>query len=426
MNQNVGKVAMLHYTCPPVVGGVEAVMADHARLFAARGYLIKVIAGRGPLPDKTPSGVSTVIEPLLDSKNERLLALNAALDRGELPADFARYEDEVFQQLQDLLKGYSTCIVHNALTLHKNLPLTAALIRLSALSTTKFISWCHDLAWTNSLYAEVLHPGYPWNLLHTTSPAITYVAISPQRQQEIVKTFQPPLAAEAVPIIPNGIDFAEFLGISEETQLVIKAAQLDQARNQGGLLLLLPARITRRKNIELGIKVVAALKELGQNPRLIVTGPPGPHNPKNDVYVRELLALREELEVESEVVFLMEKWVDQAGQPRRLSDQVINELYRYSDALFFPSTQEGFGIPILEAALLHLPIFCSELEPFRQIAADLPHYFRVSEDPQSIAHRIIEQLNQNPYHRLRCIVIKNNLWDSIFEKQIEPLVNSKI
>lgn len=397
-------------------------MADHARLFAARGYWVEVIAGRGPLPDDAPPGVSTIIAPLLDSKNPRLLALNAALDRGELPADFALYEEELFQQLQDLLQGYSTCIVHNALTLHKNLPLTAALTRLSACSAVKFISWCHDLAWTNPLYAEVLHPGYPWSLLKTTASAITYVAISPQRQQEILETFQPPLTPEVVPVIPNGIDLAEFLGIGAETSQVIKAAQLDQARSEGALFFLLPARITRRKNIELGIRVIAALKELGQNPRLVVTGPPGPHNPKNDLYLHELLALREELEVASEVVFLMEKWVDPTGVSRTLSDQVINELYRYSDALFFPSSQEGFGIPLLEAALLHLPIFCSDLEPFRQIAADLPHYFRLNESPPTIARFIVEQLSQNPYHLLRRAVIKNNLWDNIFEKEIEPLL----
>jgi len=55
MSQQIGKIAMLHYTCPPVVGGVEAVMADHARLFAARGYQVTVITGRGHfLPTRRP------------------------------------------------------------------------------------------------------------------------------------------------------------------------------------------------------------------------------------------------------------------------------------------------------------------------------------------------------------------------------------
>src|SRR5690349_18624131 len=102
MDFKAGSIAMLHYTCPPVVGGVEAVMAAHARLFAAKGYAVTVIAGRGPAPVNPPSGVSTLIEPLVDSKNPRLLQINAALDRGEVPEDFARYEEELFQRLQVL------------------------------------------------------------------------------------------------------------------------------------------------------------------------------------------------------------------------------------------------------------------------------------------------------------------------------------
>src|SRR5690349_6746733 len=126
MNHKAAKVAMLHYTCPPVVGGVESVMAAHARLFAAHDYEVKIIDGRGPAPDHSPPRISTIIEPLIDSKNERLLAINACLDRGEVPSDFAHYEEEIFLKLKDLLEGFSACIIHNALTLHKNLPLTAA------------------------------------------------------------------------------------------------------------------------------------------------------------------------------------------------------------------------------------------------------------------------------------------------------------
>ncbi len=422
MNSIPAKIAMLHYTCPPVVGGVEAVMAAHARLFAKRGYKVRIIAGRGPVPENNLAAITTIIEPLIDSKNEILLGFNAALDRGEVPAGFDDYVETLYQRLQKLLEGYAVCIVHNALTLHKNLPLTAALIRLAESDQLKLIGWCHDLAWANPLYAEVLYPGYPWELLKISTSNITYVAISEQVKSQILRHFRPPLKPEAIPVVPNGVDFAEFLGISAETSAIADAAGIEAARLENALLLLLPARITRRKNIELGIKVVAALKKLNQNSRLIVTGPPGPHNPKNDVYLRELIALRQEFEVENEVIFLMEKWADETGKPRTLSDQNISELYRYADALFFPSTQEGFGIPILEAGLIRLPIFCTDLEPFRQIAGDLPHYFRADDAPSAIARLIVEQLSQNRYYQLRRIVIERNTWDSIFNRQIEPLI----
>jgi mannosylglucosylglycerate synthase len=415
------KIAILHFTCPPVVGGVEIIMAAHARLFAQAGYDVTVIAGRGPVPDSDDPRITTVIESLVDSKNPRLLEINSSLDAGRVPEDFAAYEAETFTTLEKLLEGYDACIVHNAFTLHKNLPLTSALLRLAeSLPQTRFISWCHDLAWTNPLYAPVLYEREPWTLLKRNSPHVTYVAISPQRQDEILATFEPPLVAQNVPIVPNGVSLTHFLKLGNETRAVLQAAELDSPADD--LILLLPARITRRKNVELAVKVTAALKAQGQPVKMVITGPPGPHNPKNDEYVRELLTLRAELQVQNEVIFLMEKWRTPEGLPRTISDEVIADLYRYADALFFPSTQEGFGIPMLEAGLARLPIFASRLNPFVEIAGELPHYFAPDDDPAAIAGMITTELEQNRQHRLRRKVIEQYTWESIFAKQIEPLV----
>ena len=39
-------IAILHYSVPPIVGGVESVIAHHARLMAANGHSVRLIAGR--------------------------------------------------------------------------------------------------------------------------------------------------------------------------------------------------------------------------------------------------------------------------------------------------------------------------------------------------------------------------------------------
>ena len=41
------KIGLVHYTAPPVVGGVEAILAKHARLMTEAGHHVCVIAGRG-------------------------------------------------------------------------------------------------------------------------------------------------------------------------------------------------------------------------------------------------------------------------------------------------------------------------------------------------------------------------------------------
>ena len=420
--KNRPSIAMLHYTCPPVVGGVEAVMAAHARLFAAYGYPVTLLTGRGPVPSTSRPGIETRLEPLLDSKGERLNALNRELEKGIIPSDFAAFTDELLERLLVLLEGHTACIVHNALTLHKNLPLTAALARASSQTTVKIIAWCHDLAWTNPLYLPALYDKYPWNLLKQAVPGITYVAISPQRQKEILETFEPTLSSCDVQIVPNGVSQELFLGLKPATCEVLKTAGLLQARKEGALLLLLPARITRRKNIELAIKTLAALKNRGINARLIVTGPPGPHNVRIDEYVQELLALRKRLGVVEETVFLMERWLETDGAPRVVEDEVIADLYRYCDALIFPSSQEGFGIPILEAGLSRLPVFCADIPPFIELAGKHGVYFAPDADPETVATLILQKLVNDSAYQLRQEVLSKYTWETVFERSILPLL----
>ena len=44
-------IALVHYAAPPVVGGVERVLASHAVLLADAGHEVRIIAGRVGSPD---------------------------------------------------------------------------------------------------------------------------------------------------------------------------------------------------------------------------------------------------------------------------------------------------------------------------------------------------------------------------------------
>ena len=52
-------------------------------------------------------------------------------------------------------------------------------------------------------------------------------------------------------------------------------------------------------------------------------------------------------------------------------------LYFYNNSLMyvFPSIDEGFGIPLIEALKLKVPVICSDIPIFREIAADSVVYF---------------------------------------------------
>jgi glycosyltransferase involved in cell wall biosynthesis len=51
-----------------------------------------------------------------------------------------------------------------------------------------------------------------------------------------------------------------------------------------------------------------------------------------------------------------------------LDEAGLREQYRRADILLYPSTYEGFGLPILEAQAMRLPVITSDLEPMRSVA----------------------------------------------------------
>jgi len=51
-----------------------------------------------------------------------------------------------------------------------------------------------------------------------------------------------------------------------------------------------------------------------------------------------------------------------------ISDIDLQNLYKTSNLLLFPSLTEGFGLPILEAQYFDLPVITSDKEPMRSVA----------------------------------------------------------
>lgn len=409
MNSPKPHIAILHYAAPPTIGGVESTIAVHARLLADHGYPVKIIAGRGEPFD---SRVPVEIIPTIDSKHSFVTQVNQKLARGYVPNDLAPLTIALSHILTGVLQDIDICIAHNVLTLHKNLALTTALYEMVRARSVRLIAWCHDFAWTDPVYANELHAGLPWDLLRHIWADVKYVAVSEARQRELARLLD--LDERKIAVVPPGIDACDFFGVTETTVHWIREFKLLDAAP----LLLLPARVTRRKNIELAIEITGALRDVGHNPKLIIMGPLGPHNPANRDYLDELLALRRQCGVEEAVIFLQDEGdagVDNASR---------RDLYALADALLFTSEREGFGIPILEAGLARLPIFCSDLAPFRESAHDYAHFFALDESPQSIAARLGEFLDQDTRYQMKQRVLKEYTWERIFEERMEPLLGN--
>lgn len=86
--------------------------------------------------------------------------------------------------------------------------------------------------------------------------------------------------------------------------------------------------------------------------RLVHTGPPSSHT-------RELECCVERLGLSHRVSFL-----GFVARPR------LAALYRDALALCYPSRAEGFGLPVLEALRLGLPVVASDIPPVREVAGE--------------------------------------------------------
>lgn len=407
-------IALLHYAGPPLVGGVEVTIAAHARVLAADGWQVKIVAGSG---GAVAPGVEVIIDPLLGSRGDVIEQVNSELARGVVSAAYHALVTQIVAVLSVALAGVDAVMVHNVVSLHKNLAFTAALAQLQrAGQLPKVLAWCHDFAWLDPLYLAELHPGEPWDLLRQVWPNTRYVVVSQDRRAMLAGLLG--LPASDVAVVTPGVDLVAFLKLEPETAALIDQFKLLDAEP----LLLLPARITRRKNIEAAIAIIGGLRDAGLQPKLVVTGPPGPHNPTNAAYLAHLQALRDATGDPASVVFLYEVFRDEAGKPRPVSDAMLSDFYRIADGLLFPSRYEGFGIPIIEAALAGLPMFASDIAPFRETAGEAALLFDLAASPHATAARIAEFFRTDVRSTLRRRVRQAYTWEAIYRRDIKPLL----
>ncbi|MBX7206836.1 MAG: glycosyltransferase [Verrucomicrobiaceae bacterium] len=358
------RIAIVHYTAPPVIGGVERIVGEQARALSARGHQVDVVCGRC---------------------------------------------DEVMPRLQDAAAGYEAVIVHNVFTMPFDLKLTAALREMAeSQAGVRFINWVHDIAAVNPNYSHLSWDAQDMALLKNP-PRALHVAVSEVRRFEYLALTR--LAEDQCRIIPNGVDVAGILALTDRVNALVANLRLWDR----DYVLLHPARVLRRKNIELGLRVVRALMDLGLDVAYLVTGAPDAHQAEGAAYGAELLALIQELSLEDSAVFL--------GDTLTLTNEDVRSLYAVADALLFPSKAEGFGLPVVEAGLHGVPVFCSDIPAHREVGQCIASYFDLDDDPALIAHGITTHPVVESRYVRRMTLAGWLDWPRICVAYIEPLLN---
>ncbi|MFQ6091443.1 MAG: glycosyltransferase [bacterium] len=409
----MNQVALIHYSCPPVIGGVEFVIQGQARVMASHGHQVKLIVGTG---GRLPEAVVEII-PEIGSRHGHVAEINEALLGGEIPDGFYPLKATIAAKVKAALKGVKVCLIHNVMTMPFNLGLTAALSDIidELGGHIRFYLWCHDAALIDPNYEIPRPKEYPWHLLGRAHPGAQYVMISKLRRRQICTLLGIP--EQDALVVPNGLDMKALLGISDRLwQLALEKGFLED-----DLVMLFPSRILRRKNYELGIQIVRALKDQGKKAKLLITAPPDPHAHETVRYFKELHDLCQDLDVQSDVLFLYDLRHPYFPEGK-VSFGDLRNLYALCDLLLVTSREEGFGLPLLEAGAFKLPIACANIEPLGEVAGAHALYFDLNEQPTRIAEKIWQLYSSFPTSAMFKRVIFNFSWEAIYRDYLKNIV----
>ncbi len=394
-------IALLHYTSWPSIGGVETILRQQSELLAADGFTVQLLVGAGAA---FSDSIETCAIAELNGPDPAVVAAQREALNGQPGPAFQALTGQLRRRLEPIFLECSSIIVHNYFTMPFNLAATRVLSDFAS-EGFPIVAWTHDLAALNVDYVVPRNP--VCDLLRQKLPGALYVTISELRAREFkVLTGEAPDL-----VIPNGVDFGRLAGLPAQLE-----ERLDVVWGET-LVLFYPTRVVPRKNIELAIKIVAALIEQGQPARLIISGAANLLSVTNEPYLEELRSLVEKCGMAEQVIW--------ASEYCAVDDECLRALYLASDALLFTSRQEGFGLPPTEAAFLRLPVFCSDIEPLRTIAGGSATVFDLRASPENIAKIIRDTLDKDEPFTRRRKLLRQYSARQLYLDRLKPLLWSK-
>ncbi len=110
-------------------------------------------------------------------------------------------------------------------------------------------------------------------------------------------------------------------------------------------------------------------------------------------------------------------------------DVTLQRLVRGAAAILFPSFAEGYGMPLVEAMILGVPVIASDLSVFREVTQDIPEFLDPLDGPAWIS--LIEDYAKSGSERRaaqveRLQMFKAPTWDDhfkVFERSADRIRN---
>jgi glycosyltransferase involved in cell wall biosynthesis len=172
--------------------------------------------------------------------------------------------------------------------------------------------------------------------------------------------------------LPPGRVAVTHLAVDRSSFFPRAAAEVEAVRARYGLpgrFILYAAASLPHKNHARLLGALKILKERGEDLRLVLIG-------ARDKGAEALARNIEQAGLADDVVFT--GW---------LPFEDIPPLYCAAEAFVYPTLNEGFGLPVIEAMACGVPVVCSDIEPLPEVAGDAARFVNAS-DQAAIADGI--------------------------------------
>jgi len=227
--------------------------------------------------------------------------------------------------------------------------------------STKYVVTVHDLLFCR--YPELFNPIdvqiYKLKMARSCRAADQVIAVSEQTKEDLISYFQ--IDPAKIKVVYQGAH-----EIFNQDVSSAKSQSVKQKYNLPDRYLLFVSTIDKRKNVQL---ILQALKERSDwSLPLVVVGRP-------TSYLADLKAYIAEQGLQDKVLFL-----------HNVAFEDLPAVYQMAHVFIYPSYFEGFGIPIIEAQRMGVPVITSTGSCFREAGGNGALYGAPDDPAALIAH----------------------------------------
>lgn len=195
----------------------------------------------------------------------------------------------------------------------------------------------------NTLWLKIFRP-----LAVAAAKKSPYIATLTEHSKEKIEKYT---GISQHKIIPVGVGAPDQVGdLNEANEIAKKNIPIKQ-------FLLHVGTFEKRKNLPILIKAFYIIRNQGYDLDLVLIGKASPKPTLDDS--EAIYSLIKQFELQDNVIF-----------PGYISDEAVRSYYQKASAYVFPSINEGFGIPVLEAYYFNTPLLVANCSCLPEVAGD--------------------------------------------------------